>query len=64
MINTSYKQEIKEKSREAIWNHAIYSLTLNQHNSKILNAKYIQRLWDYSFEEYLLKYKFIEKREC
>lgn len=59
MINTSYKQEIKEKSREAIWNHAIDSLTLNRNNSKILNAKYIQRLWDYSFEECIFKYKYI-----
>ncbi|WP_292391615.1 hypothetical protein [Methanosarcina sp. UBA5] len=64
MINTSYKQQIKEKSREAIWNHAIDSLTLNQNNSKILNAKYIQRLWDYSFEEYLLKYKVIKKENA
>lgn len=32
-MDTTYKQKIKEESREIIWNHAVYSLT--DHSYKI-----------------------------
>ncbi len=44
---TTYKQPIKEKSRELIWNHAIKSLTSKRDANRILNASYTERLWLY-----------------
>jgi hypothetical protein len=58
-MKRSYKQPVKEESRIKIWTHAISSLTTKRKESQILNAKYVQRLWDYSFEETLIKHKLI-----
>lgn len=41
---TTYKQPIKEKSRKAIWQHAVESLTANRSESRILNAEYLNKL--------------------
>lgn len=56
-----YKQEVKQKAREKIWKNAIDSLTINREESKILNLKYIEKLWDYSFQDYLIRYGLVDK---
>lgn len=43
----SYKQPVKERSRELIWNHAIESLTSRRDQNRILNASYMEHLWLY-----------------
>lgn len=45
----TYKQNIKEESREKIWEHAVYSLTANRSNNRVLNEEYIRNLWNYIF---------------
>lgn len=59
----TYKQEIKEYSREIIWKHSIDNLTINREESKILNSKYINRLWDFAFEDSLIKHKIIKNAD-
>ncbi|MDH4867442.1 hypothetical protein SBO82_10740 [Alcaligenes nematophilus] len=54
---TTYKQETKEKSRIEIWTKAIKKLTTDRNSQRILNPNYIRRLWDYAFDECLLKIK-------
>ncbi|MBR1541211.1 MAG: hypothetical protein IJ628_01215 [Bacteroidaceae bacterium] len=44
---TTYKQPIKEKSRKAIWQHAVESLTVNRSESRILNTNYLNNLKDF-----------------
>lgn len=50
----TYKQDIKERSREKIWEHAVYSLTSNRSNNRVLKEEYIRNLWNYIF--YKCKY--------
>ncbi|MGO4695295.1 hypothetical protein AB4Z50_13555 [Paenibacillus sp. 2TAB26] len=50
----TYKQDIKERSREMIWEHAVYSLTSNRSNNRVLKEEYIRNLWNYIF--YKCKY--------
>ncbi|MBB6714409.1 hypothetical protein [Clostridium gasigenes] len=45
----TYKQDVKEKSREILWEHAIFSLTAQRNNVKILNEQYIIKIWDYIY---------------
>ncbi|MCD0476756.1 hypothetical protein LPB87_20375 [Flavobacterium sp. EDS] len=56
----SYKQEIKESSRELIWNYTIDSLTKNRNQTPILNNDYIIKLWDYVFNEILIPFKLVD----
>jgi hypothetical protein len=56
----TYKQPIKEHSRMLIWKSAVDSLTNKREQSKILNYKYVQRLWDFVFEETLLKHNILD----
>ncbi len=56
----TYKQEVKEFSRNLIWKHSIESLTKNRTKSAILNEEYIDKLWNFVFKEGLLKYGLIE----
>lgn len=51
--NTTYKQEVKEKSRVEIWSNAVKKLTIDREYQRILNPNYIRRLWDYAFDEIL-----------
>ena len=50
----TYKQEVKEISRELIWEFTIDSLTKNRINTPILNNEYISKLWNYVFNEKLI----------
>jgi len=59
----TYNQEIKDYSREIIWKHSIENLTINRDESKILNSKYINRLWDFAFEDSLIKYGIVDKAD-
>ena len=43
-MDTTYKQKIKEKSREIIWNHAVSSLTGCRYKALILNENYLKKL--------------------
>lgn len=43
-MDTTYKQKIKEKSREIIWNHAVSSLTDCRYKALILNENYLKKL--------------------
>lgn len=60
MINPTYRQSIKEQSRQVIWNRAVSLLTKDRHRSRILEEGRIRRLWDYAFEEHLLKYNIVK----
>ncbi|MEQ5326891.1 hypothetical protein [Proteus sp. fly-1008] len=50
---TTYKQQVKELSREEIWSQAIDKLTINRKQQKIIKTETIRKLWDYSFNEAL-----------
>lgn len=50
---TTYKQQVKELSREEIWRQAIDKLTINREQQKIIKTETIRKLWDYSFNEAL-----------
>lgn len=56
----TYKQNIKELSRELIWEFTIDTLTKNRSNSPILNDDYITKLWDYVFNEQLIPNGLVE----
>ena len=43
----TYKQTVKERSREVLWNHSVRSLTQSRLDSRVLNPEYLDRLWDY-----------------
>ena len=43
----TYKQTVKERSRELLWNHSVRSLTQSRLDSRVLNPEYLDRLWDY-----------------
>ena len=44
---TTYKQPVKERSRELIWNHAVETLTSRRNDNRILNTNYMEHLWLY-----------------
>lgn len=44
---TTYKQPVKEHSRELIWNHAVETLTSRRNDNRILNTNYMEHLWLY-----------------
>lgn len=48
---TTYKQEVKGKSRVEIWSNAVKKLTIEREHQRILHPNYIRRLWDYAFDE-------------
>lgn len=48
-MDTTYKQEIKEKSREIIWNHAVSSLTDYRYKNQILNENYLKKLKEHIY---------------
>ncbi|OCW92677.1 hypothetical protein A9168_14975 [Macellibacteroides sp. HH-ZS] len=55
MITPTYKIPIKDLSRQLVWEHAVDSLTINRELSRILNKEYIERLWEYVFDDILIK---------
>ena len=59
---TTYKNKIKELSRELIWSHAVESLTTSREASRVLNKNYLKKLWRYAFDDNILKYKV--KSDC
>ena len=59
----TYKQSIKEESREKIWEHAIYSLTTNRSSNRILKEEYIRNLWNYIFYKSKYSQGYFEKYE-
>lgn len=50
---TTYKQQVKELSREEIWSQAIDKLTINRAQQKIIKTETVRKLWEYSFNEVL-----------
>ena len=46
-IMETYKQDIKERTRELLWNHAVRSLTQSRMDSRVLNPLYLDNLWDF-----------------
>ena len=44
----TYQQDVKEISRELVWEHAITSLTTNRERNEVLSPQYVKQLWDYS----------------
>lgn len=44
---TTYKQPVKELSRELIWTHAVESLTTQRDVNRILNVDYLENLWNF-----------------
>ena len=51
-----YKQEVKEYSRKLLWSKAVTALTTNRSRSRVLDESYIRNLWDYCFDEHLIKF--------
>ncbi|WP_412504091.1 hypothetical protein [Shewanella indica] len=49
----TYTQDNKVKSRKALWNHAVSTLTINRESSRILNPEYLKTLWSYSWHDVL-----------
>ena len=43
----TYKQDIKERTRELLWNHAVRNLTHGRMDSRVLNPSYLDNLWDF-----------------
>jgi hypothetical protein len=62
-MTETYKQRVKENSRLLIWQSAVDSLTTNRQKNQILNYKYIQRLWDFVFEETLFKHNLLNNAD-
>lgn len=52
----SYKQTVKELSRELIWKNTIDTLTTNRKSNFILNDEYIRNLWNYVYDDVLIKF--------
>lgn len=50
-MNT-YKQDVKEKSRELLWNHAVRSLTQGRVDSRVLHPAYLDNIWDFVKERF------------
>lgn len=49
----TYKQEIKEKSRKLIWEHAVSSLTYNRVANRVFTPDYMRNLWHYCYDDCL-----------
>ncbi|PQK86777.1 hypothetical protein CG431_06490 [Pantoea ananatis] len=49
----TYKQQVKELSREEIWSRAVDKLTKKRDEQKIIKKDVVRRLWDHSFNEVL-----------
>ena len=47
VMDMTYKQPVKEKSRKIIWEHAVENLTSKREESQILNKEYLTKLADY-----------------
>ena len=43
----TYKQEVKDKSRTLIWQHAVESLTKKRDETRVLNTDYLSQLTDF-----------------
>lgn len=43
----TYKQPVKERSRELLWNHAVETPTSRRNDNRILNTNYMEHLWLY-----------------
>jgi len=43
-MTTTYKQEVKDKSRTIIWQHAVESLTKKRDEARVLNKGYLYKL--------------------
>ena len=54
LMMQTYKQDIKEKSRELLWNHAVRSLTQGRMKSRVLNPDYLDKLWSFVKETFEL----------
>jgi hypothetical protein len=50
----SYKQGVKDSSREIIWKSVLETLITDRKNSLILNEEYIRKLWYFVFHETLI----------
>jgi hypothetical protein len=59
-MSNTYKIPIKDTTRELVWEHAIDSLTTSRELSRVLNKYYIKKLWEYAFDDYLIKYNIVE----
>ncbi|ATB33894.1 hypothetical protein [Melittangium boletus] len=53
----TYKQSVKEYARRTLWVHAVDSLTVHRRETRVLRESLIRRMWDYAFEDFLLKFK-------
>lgn len=54
---TTYKQEVKNTSREEIWKNAIYSLTVFRNTSRILREDRIREIWNYFLYDFKITKK-------
>lgn len=52
----TYKNGIKELSRELVWNHAVESLTTSREASRVLNKAYLKKLWRYAIDDNIIKH--------
>lgn len=50
-----YTQDVKEKSRRELWERAVNALTKERRKSRVLDPEFAVRLWDFSFDETLIR---------
>lgn len=46
-----------------LWSKAVTALTTSRSKSRVLGEDYVRNLWDYCFDEYLLKYGVVKSAE-
>ena len=59
----SLKKELKDLTRQLVWGNAVDSLTINREMSRVLNKEYVERLWEYVFNDNLIKLGIISKSD-
>lgn len=60
----SYKQQVKGHSRSALWKHAVCSLTSQRESSRILTRSYLERVWNYAWDDVLVKVRDLEPHKA
>jgi len=60
-MSQSYKNIVKDKARRNLWERAVSVLTTNRSKARVLEESFARKLWDYCFDDYLLKYGVVER---
>lgn len=61
MRKITYQQPVKQKAREFLWEYAVRILTSKRETAQVLNKEFIAALWNYAFDDVLVKYGLYKK---